>query len=142
MNLRWRWFFQKNQWKQFTKIWKKFCLHHFHWQKIQFLVQSATVTVVSCSNLDQLLLSNKDLAYIKVTNTGKLRCGAAKHFLECYTSEGKFDNLKIQLIESMNVPDIFVEQKLWQQEKYWQAQLFTSSHRVNSPSDWYCLNSK
>ena len=38
-------------------------------------------------------------------NTGKKRCGAAKHFLKCCTGEGKFHNLKIQLIESVNVPD-------------------------------------
>ena len=38
---------------------------------------------------------------------------AAKHFLECCTSDGKFDNLKIQLIESVNVPIILLEQKLW-----------------------------
>ena len=51
-------------------------------------------------------------------NTGKKRCGAAKHFLACCTSEGKFDNLKIHLIESVNVPDILLEQILWQREKY------------------------
>ena len=46
-------------------------------------------------------------------NTGKKRCGAAKHFPECCTSDGKFDNLKIQLIKSVNVPVILLEQKLW-----------------------------
>ena len=39
-------------------------------------------------------------------NPGKKRFGAAKHLLECWISEGKFDNLKIQLIKSVNVPDI------------------------------------
>ena len=73
-------------------------------------------------------------------NTGKKRCSTAKQFLECCTSEGKFDNLKIQLIESVNVPDILLEQKLWQHQKYWQMQLFALSHEINSPSDWYCLN--
>ena len=75
-------------------------------------------------------------------NTGKKRCSAAKHFLECCTSKSKFDNLKIQLIESVNVPDILLEQKLWQREKYCQAQLFTLSHGLNFSSDWYCLNRK
>ena len=28
-------------------------------------------------------------------NTGKKRCGTAKHYLEFWTSEGKSDNLKI-----------------------------------------------
>ena len=59
------------------------------------------------------------------TNTGKKRFGAAKHSLECCASEGKFDNLKIQLIESVNVPDILLGQTLCQREKYWQLQLFT-----------------
>ena len=45
-------------------------------------------------------------------NTGKKSCGAAKHFLECCTIEGKFDNLKIQLIVSVNVPNGLLEQKL------------------------------
>ena len=71
-----------------------------------------------------------------------LRCGTAKHILECCTSEGKFDELRIQLIESVNVPDISLEQELWQREKYWQAELFTLSHGLNYPSDWYCLNRK
>ena len=49
---------------------------------------------------------------------GKKRCGAAKHSLECCSSKGKFDNLKIQLIESVNVPDNLLEQKLWLRKKY------------------------
>ena len=57
-------------------------------------------------------------------NTGKKRCSAAKHFLECCTIHGKFENLKIQLIESVNVPDSLLKQKLRQREKYWQVQLF------------------
>ena len=35
-----------------------------------------------------------------------------------------------------------LEQKLRQGEKYWQAQLFTLSHGLNSSSDWYCLKRK
>ena len=48
--------------------------------------------------LDQLSLSRKDFACININadiNAGKKRCGAAKHFLEFWTSESKFDNLKI-----------------------------------------------
>ena len=61
-------------------------------------------------------------------NTGKKRCGAAKHFLGYCISEGKFDNLKIQLIESANGPYNLLAQKSWQREKYWQVQLFTLNH--------------
>ena len=35
-----------------------------------------------------------------------------------------------------------LEQKLRQGEKYWQAQLFTLTHGLNSSSDWYCLKRK
>ena len=102
-----------------------------------------TVSVVSCSMLDQLLLSKNDFAYIKVIYVQvKKKCGAAKHFLECCTSDGKYINMKIQIIVSVNVPDILLEQKLWQREKYWQVQLFTLRHRLHYPSDWYCLNRK
>ena len=65
------------------------------------------------------------LPYVK---TGNKRCGAAEHFLECYTSESKLHRLKIQLIESVNVSDNLLEQKSRQREKYWQAQLFTLTH--------------
>ena len=64
------------------------------------------------------------------------------YFLEFCTSESNFDDLKIRLIESVNLPDNLLEQKQWQHEKYWQAQLFTLSHGLNSLSDRYCLNRK
>ena len=51
-------------------------------------------------------------------------------------------NLKIQLIEFVNVPDNLLEQKSWQREKYWQAQLYTLSQGSNSSLDWYGLNRK
>ena len=40
-------------------------------------------------------------------------------FLEYCTSKDKFDNLKIELIEPVNVPDNLLEQNLWQRKKYW-----------------------
>ena len=30
---------------------------------------------------------------------------------------------------------------LWESEKYWQAQLFTLTHRFNNGNEWYALNS-
>ena len=42
-------------------------------------------------------------------------------------------------MESVNIPGNLLEQKLWQREKYWQAELFRLNHGVNSPSDQYCL---
>ena len=35
-----------------------------------------------------------------------------------------------------------LDSNLWQREKYWQAQLFTMSHGLNSNFDWYCTNRK
>ena len=62
------------------------------------------------------------MVYIQIgIYTSKKRCGAAKHFLECCTGESKFDNFKIQRIESVNVHDNLLEQKSWHLEKYWQA---------------------
>ena len=29
---------------------------------------------------------------------------------------------------------------LWEREKYWQAQLFTLMHGLNSPNEWYAQN--
>ena len=29
---------------------------------------------------------------------------------------------------------------LWEREKYWQAQLFTLTHGLNSPNEWYAQN--
>ena len=55
------------------------------------------------------------------------------HYLEYCTSGGKFDNLKIQLTESVNVFGNLLGQKLWQFEEHWQGQLFTLSHGLNSP---------
>ena len=70
-------------------------------------------------------------------NTRKKGCGATKHFLECCSSEGISENLKIQPIKSVNIPD-----KIWQCEKYCQVQLLYISHGLNSPSDWYYINRK
>ena len=29
---------------------------------------------------------------------------------------------------------------LWEREKYWEAQLFTLTHGINSMNEWYALN--
>ena len=72
--------------------------------------------IVPSQKLQQLYYLENIYFYSNVhksdINTGKKRCGTTKHFLECYTSEGKFENLKIQLTESVNVPDNLLEQKL------------------------------
>ena len=71
--------------------------------------------------------------------TGKdKRCGVAKHFLTKRTNA----NIEVQLIEQLQKGNYDIEGKLWCREKYWQAQLFTLSHKMNSVWDWYSTNRK
>ena len=44
--------------------------------------------------------------------------------------------LQVQSIESVQ-NDVNLEGKLWEREKYWQCQLFTNTHGMNSVSDLY-----
>ena len=75
-------------------------------------------------------------------NTGKVRCGVANHLLNVCHSEGnKFEYLQIQLIEQVFVNNSKnIDNTLWEREKYWQAQLFTLTHGLNSPNEWYAKN--
>ena len=65
-------------------------------------------------------------------NTGKVRCGVAKHFLINCPGIHKLKNVEIQLIEEVKEGNYDLEGKLWSREKYWQAQLFTLTHGMNS----------
>ena len=75
-------------------------------------------------------------------NTGKIRCGVVKHLLNvCRSSTRKFEYLQVQLIENVSVQnDDDIDKVLWEREKYWQEQLFTLSHGLNNPIEWYTLN--
>ena len=59
-----------------------------------------------------------------------------------YTDVGKLENIEVHLIEQVKEGDYDVEDKLWCREKYWQAQLFTLSHGMNSTWDWYNTKKK
>ena len=74
--------------------------------------------------------------------TGKDRCGVAKHFLTKCTNGNKVENIEVQLIEQVLEGNYDLEGRLWCREKYWQAQLFTLSHGMNSTWDWYSTNRK
>ena len=56
----------------------------------------------------------------------------AKHFLTKCTNGNKVENIEVQLIEQVREGNYDLEGKLWCREKYWQAQLFTLSHGMNS----------
>ena len=74
--------------------------------------------------------------------TGKIRCGLANHLLNfCCSSTSKFENLQLQLIVKVSVQnDDNIDKVLWERERYWQAQLFTLSHGLNNPNEWYALS--
>ena len=74
--------------------------------------------------------------------TKKGRCGTARH-LKTKSSDvqNRHRFLQVQLIESV-VSDLDLENKLWEREKYWQCQLFTNTHGMNSVSDLYASKRK
>ena len=78
----------------------------------------------------------------KDINTGKIRVSVANHILNvCRSSTSKCEYLQVQLIEKVSVQnDDDIDKVLWEREKYWQAQLFTLSHGLNNPNEWYALN--
>ena len=75
-------------------------------------------------------------------NKSKNWCCVAKHFLIKCTDIGKHENIEVHLIEQVEEGDYDVEGKLRCREKYWQAQLFTLLHDINSTWDWYSTNRK
>ena len=71
-----------------------------------------------------------------------VRCGVANHLLNVSKSAiCKTEYLQVQLIEQVFVRKVEVIDKiLWEREKYWEAQLFTLTHGLNSISEWYAIN--
>ena len=51
-------------------------------------------------------------------NTGKVRYGVAKHFLNNCTGINKLENVEVQLIEEVKEVNYNLEGKLWSREKY------------------------
>ena len=66
----------------------------------------------------------------------------AKHFLNNCTGINKLENVEAQLIGEVKEGNYDLEGKLWSREKYWQAQLFTLTHGMNSTWDWFSCNRK
>ena len=75
-------------------------------------------------------------------NTSKDRCGVAKHFLNNCTGINKLENVEIQPIEEVKEGHYDLEGKLWSRRKYWQTQLFTLTHGMNSAWDCFSSNGK
>ena len=71
--------------------------------------------------------------------TKKDRCGTVRHFnTKCSDVQNPHRSLQVQLIESV-VSHLDLENKL---ARYWQCQLFTNTHSMNSASDLYASKRK
>ena len=71
--------------------------------------------------------------------TNKDRCGTAKHFNGmCKNDNNIFQFLSVQIIEQVCSNATNIEEILWHREKYWQSQLFITTHDMNSLTDLYC----
>ena len=101
------------------------------------------VYLISCTNCsDQYVGSALDFkgrfrVHKSDIKTKKDRCGTARHFNnKCIDISNPHKFLKVQIIESV-FDDGDLEGKLWERERYWQCQLFTNTHGMNSVSDLY-----
>ena len=98
--------FHKNEFTKEVRTWNKFCpFLHFHRKN---LIVVPSLAVMRCDECTNFIVFNNTF---KCTATGKCYQLSATKLVELYlvifleyrASESKFDNIKIQLIESMNV---------------------------------------
>ena len=74
--------------------------------------------------------------------TKKDKGGIARNFsTKCTDSSNPYKCLQIQIIEFVQ-RDYNLEGKLWERKRYWQCQLFTNTHGMNSVSDLYSTKRK
>ena len=95
----------------------------------------------------QLLILSRDLESTNLIfdiKTNKDCCGTASHFNnKCCSPNNKPAYLKEQIIEEVfNNNQFSIEDLLWEREKYWQAQLFTSLYGMNNINDLYSMKWK
>ena len=76
--------------------------------------------------------------------TKKDRCGTARHFNSiCCHPINPHGYLKVHLMEQVFCDaSKDIESILWEREKYWECQLFTNTHDMNSISDLYSRSRK
>ena len=109
---------------------------------------SNVVYLISCNNCeDQYIGSATDFkARFRIhksdIKTKKDRCDTARYFnSKCSDVQNPRRFLQVQLIEPV-VSDLDLENELWERCKYWQCQLFTNTHGMNSVSDLYASKRK
>ena len=75
--------------------------------------------------------------------TNKGRCRVAKHFnAECKNDSNIFQFLSVQIIEQVYGNATDIAEILWHRRNYWQSQLFTATHGMNSLRYLCCYKRK
>ena len=107
------------------------------------------IHLITCKNcLEQCVGSATNFKsrfriYKSGIKTNKDKCGTAKHFNgKCKNGNNIVQFLSVQIIEHVCSNTTDIEKILWHREKYWQSQLFTTTHGMNSLTDLYCSKRK
>ena len=109
------------------------------------------IYLISCKNChDQYVGSasnfkNRFRIHKSDIKTKKDRCGTSNHFNEkCVSSPNIHGFLQVQIIEHVvnTTTNNKIDNILWSREKYWQSQLFTLTHGMNSMNELYCKKRK
>ena len=82
--------------------------------------------------------------------TKKERCGILWYIFyeKCLCSNSPFGYVKVQIISDQKFRQVHsedlskIEEVLWYRERYWQSQLFTGTHGMNSINDIYTKKHK
>ena len=106
------------------------------------------IYLISCKNCEEQYIGSaidfktRFRIHKSDIKTKKDRCGTARYFnTKCSDVQNPHGFLQVQLIQSV-VSDVDLENKLWEREKYWQFQLFTNTHGINSVSNLYASKRK
>ena len=90
-----------------------------------------------------LLISRIVFEYIKaISRLTKIDVGRWKINGMCKNNKNVFQFLSLRIIEQVYINATDIEEFLWHREKYWQSQLFTTNHGMNSLTDLYCFKHK
>ena len=108
------------------------------------------IYLISCTNCNDqyigsaLNFKSRFRVHKSDIKTNKDRCGTARHFNnKCKHPYNPHGFLKVQLIERVECEEeSLLNDILWHREKYWQTQLFTNTHGMNSILDLYCSKRK
>ena len=110
---------------------------------MSFIWQSVLIVNVNMLGLP-LVLNSVYCIHKSDIKTKKDRCVTARHFSSiCCHPINPHDYLKVELIKQV-LCDVRkdIESILREREKYWQCQLFTNTHGMNSFSDLYSRSRK